>query len=438
MKIAATSQLTRQGLCSQPLQRLLVAATGYMGAQGVIYLAKIVASFLLLRTLTRAEFGLFTIVTGAMGTIAVLADSGLGSAFTALGGKNYDNPPVFSGLACLIRKKRLKFLLAACCLLLPLTGWALHRNGASVTSIPVLLVVLVLTAIPATDAVVLMTVNKLFRRVRNIVAADLLQAMSKLGMVVLVCLLAPSALGASLCVSLAVFIQVAILRHQTSDILSSPPANVDALTPQIRHTVSHAMPTIMFNGIQAQLATYILTFNASVHHVADLGALMRIAVLFNLLSIPLQQIFLPRIARCQSAVQVRQAILSTLCACVIIVGTVFLAGCCFSGQILNLFGMQYAHLGDELVVFWGVSAITFLSNAVWGVALTRAWITYGWVSIPITICLQLAAVTTIDLTSTSGVILFSAISQVTFLLVGSLLIVKGFLHEYGTSSANMA
>lgn len=403
--------------------------SSYFGAQAAIQLANITTGFLLIRALDKAQYGWFTIVTGAMAMISVLADSGLGSAFTAIGGKTYQEASVFSGLANFIRRKRLQFLIIAAFVVLPLSGWALVRNGASVGTTATLLLLVLIAAIPSTDAVVLMTVNKLFSRVRNIVAADLTASLSKLTLVGAVCWLGASTISATLCVLCSLWLQIKLLRRQTSDVLSVTPSPVTQHVPQINQTVLHVLPACIFTCVQAQLAMYILSFFANVEQVADLGALMRLAVAFTFLTIPLQQIFLPRIARCQNQKLLKRSIFGTLIGSGLVAALVVLAGSLMAPWLLMLLGDKYSHLNRELQLFLAVTAVGFVANAAWGIAFSRAWVRHGWANIPLAIGLQVTAAPFIDFTQVSGVIVFAVLSHVASLAVALWLIWSGYNRE---------
>lgn len=431
MKTLAIQDNPNVGRLSVERPRNLSAKlTSYFGAQATVQLANILTGFLLIRALDKSQYGWFTIVTGAMAMISVLADSGLGSAFTAIGGKTYQEPGVFAGLAAFMRRKRLQFLIVACGLVLPVNAWALHKNGASPATTVILLTLIVIAAIPSTDAVVLMTVNKLFSRVRNIVLADLLLSLSKLGLVLFVCWLGASTISATICVLCSLWFQITLLQRQTSDVLKTEVCSVDEYVPQINQTVLHVLPTCIFTCVQAQLATYILSFFASVEQVADLGALMRLAVAFTFLTIPLQQIFLPRIARCQDRARLKISIVGTLIGGAVAALAVVITGSLFAPWLLMLLGEKYAHLDHELLIFLAVTALGFLASAAWGIAFTRAWVMHGWANIPIAIALQIAIAPFIDFTQVSGVIVFASVSHLASFAVAGWLIVTGYRREF--------
>ncbi len=400
------------------------------------------AGLLLVRSMAKPEYAWFTVVNGAMATIAILADSGLGSAFTAIGGKTFQDRAVFASLAKLVRRKRLQFLTLAAGVTLPLVSWALLQNGASVGVTITLSLMIFLAAVLATDAVVLMTVNKLFKRVRNIVVADLTVSLTKLLLVVAICLIGVSAVGATMCLLVALWLQIIVLRRQTADVLTtneglnSDDAPANQFRAQINQTVAHVVPISVFTCLQAQLATYILSFFATSSQVADLGALMRVAVAFTFLALPLSHLFLPAIARCQDRAKLRDMICQTIlgfsAAAVLIVA----AGYLLTPILLAILGDHYTHLRSEMLLFLAVSALGFVTNSVWGVALARAWVIRGWTAIPLTIALQVAVAPFIDFTQVSGVILFTASSYIVSLGIAIWLVLTGYRGEFMIDSNN--
>jgi len=404
----------------------------YASAQGIVQAANIATGFILVRAMPKSEYAWFTIVTAAMATISILADSGLGSAFTAIGGKHYQDHEIFAGLASYIRRKRLRFLAVAAAVTLPFSTWALIRNGTPLWVAILLLLLVVLATMPATDTVVLITVNKLHRRVRNLVEADLWLSLTKLGLVGAIVLLGTSALSALACVVVATWVQFAVLRHQTSDLLGSGLIRSSAIEdfgPQIHQTVVHVLPICIFTCIQGQLSTYILSYFSTSSEVADFGALMRLAVVFTLFSIPIAQLVLPALARCQDANKLR-GLLGRITAGLVLIGLFVVAiAYLFSPYLLWTLGNNYKHLKTELLLFMTVSALGFIANTLWGIAFARGWIKFGWVGIPLTLMLQVGFAFFIDLSEVSGVILFSSINQIVGLVVTTWLILVGLGRE---------
>lgn len=401
-----------------------------MGAQAIVQIANVISGFLLVRSMPKTEYAWFTIAAGAMATISVLADSGLGSAFTSIGGKTYLDKNVFASFARLIRQKRLQFLATASLVAIPIAVWALIGNDASVTSTVVLSVMILVAAVPATDAVVLMTVNKLFGRIKNIVIADLSHSLVKLGLVITIAFVGLSAITAVACSLFAAWVQIAVLRRQTRDVLSASNVNVDAYRPQIRQTVTHMMPMCVFATIQAQLSTYVLTIFAGVSQIADLGALSRVAVIFSFLLVPLQQIFLPAIARQQEPRALKKIALYIFTGFLGIAFIAVTATHLFKDQILILLGDQYVGLGKELLYFLTSSLIGFASNVAWGIALSRSWVRHGWIGIPISIALQMMGLPFLDLSKVTDVILLTTLSQIGSLLVAAIIIARGYQTEF--------
>lgn len=395
-----------------------------------------VTGFILVRLMTKSDYAWFTISNGALATLAVLADSGLGSAFTSLGGKVYGEKGKLSALVILVRRKRFLFLLLSAALTLPLATWALVRNGAPLWMTGMMVILILLAAVPAADSVVLMTVNKLHNRIPSIIAADLWMNFSRLLLIAMLCALGVSAVGVLFCILASIWIQLIVLKRQTADDISATPNFVKDYGCQINRTVASVLPITIFTCFHSQLSTYLLSFFARVDQVADLGALTRLGVAFVLLALPLSHFFVPAIARCQEQYRLKKLILLTILIFTgAAVSVVALSYFC-SPLLLGLLGAKYAHLHLELLLFMAASSLGFISNAIWGIAFARGWVRRGWITIPLSLTLQLAVIAWIDFTSVTSVILFSAVGSVAFLAVGIFITTAGYQIEFPSKASN--
>ena len=95
------------------------------------------------------------------------------------------------------------------------------------------------------------------------------------------------------------WIQVWRLRRQAKDDLVASGAVHGGWTPEIRRFVRHLFPLILFNCIQAHVATWLLSVFAHAQAVADVGALARLSIIFSFFGLPMAQIVIPIIAKTQ-------------------------------------------------------------------------------------------------------------------------------------------
>ncbi len=97
----------------------------------------------------------------------------------------------------------------------------------------------------------------------------------------------------------------------------------------------------------------------------------------------------------------------------------------FSGVFLWVLGPEYSHLQSELICYLSATALAFSAHLFWGIALTRGWVKYGWIEIPLTIALQAIALLSLDLSNLNSAIVFGGISSFGHLVVGVGLVLFG-------------
>jgi uncharacterized membrane protein YqjE len=238
--------------------------------------------------------------------------------------------------------------------------------------------------------------------------------------------------------AVAQWMQTTLLRRQTRADMQNPGEVDPAWQPEFEGAVKNLFPLCLFNCVQGHITTWILSLFAATEQVADVGALARLGIVFTFLSLPLAQLVLPRIARTQEPRRL-------LRLCLLALGGILLAslalaglGVLFAGQVLWLLGTQYAHLHRELAFFLGSLVLGTVANAAWGLCYTRNWVCHAWVQIPLAVFVQVLAACWLDLGRVSHAIVFSALSNLTGLLIAGYLVVRGLNTARQTASAQTA
>lgn len=428
---AATSSPSRW---SRWVRRL----AAYSGAQGIVLLVNAFSGFLLVRGMSKEQYAWFTIANSLQATISVMSDSGLGSAMMAIGGRVCDDRSRFAALMSMAHGLRFKFMLLAASVTLPAGCWVLAKNDAPWPVILTLMVLVTFTSVRSVESVVLGTVNRLHGRVRFLLEADLVVSLSRTVMVALGMLPGLTAILGTAATAAANWMQTAVLRRQTRQDLLEPGEIDPAWKPEFEGAVKNLFPLCLFNCVQGHITTWILSLFAATEQVADVGALARLGIVFTFLGLPLAQLVLPRIARTQEPRRL-------LRLCLLALGGILLAslalaglGVLFADEVLWLLGTQYAHLHVELAFFLGSLVLGTVANAAWGLCYTRNWVRHAWLQIPLAVFVQVLAACWLDLGRVSHAIVFSALSNLTGLLIAGYLVVRGLKAARQTASAQTA
>lgn len=399
---------------------------GFSALQGIVLLVNAVTGFLLVRTLDKQEYAWFTIVNSLLATISILTDSGLTSAMSSVGGRVYNDRERFAELMALTRRFRLIFMTIATGIMLPVGIWMLRLNHAAPWNSALLLLAVVVSAIPAAEAAVLTAANRLHSRLRQIVQADSVMSLSRLTLVSAGAALGGiGAVAASMITAFSQWLQLLVLRRQTHDLATVPHEATGAYREPMLGVVKHMLPMCIFQCVQGQITTWVLSLFANPATVADVGALSRLGIIITFLFLPLQNIVLPMIARAADPVRVRRLCALTLGSSLGMSGVIVGLGIACANPILWLLGPKYTHLHPELACYLIQIAMGFLSHAAMGIAMTRGWVRLGWLHIPLTIAAQIVGAQWLDLSKATGAILFSTISNAAGLLIGGFLIWRG-------------
>jgi hypothetical protein len=168
-------------------------------------------------------------------------------------------------------------------------------------------------------------------------------------------------------------------------------------------------PNTIYYCMQGQLMVFLLSIFGSTRHVAEVGALGRLAVFFGLITSVMTGIVQPRFARCQQKARLKRIYgLTMLGFGLISVGLVTIA-IVLPGPFLWLLGGQYAHLRRELVYVVLLTVIQAFTGAIYVLNAARAWVRNAWLSIPIILCVQIAMIPWVNLGSIRGVALLSSL-----------------------------
>jgi O-antigen/teichoic acid export membrane protein len=368
------------------------------------------AGLLIVRTLPKREYAFYTIGNTMLASILVLADSGISSALTAIGGRVWQDSQRLGSLlntALLLRRQLAALTVLA---VVPVLIWLLAQNGASRLTIVGLVVAVLagsgLELITRIYAVAL----RLRSEILQIQNQALVSALVKLAIVGIALFIFMNAAIAILSVVIGYAVQFVMLRrwvHRQVD--RDAPAD-PAMRSEIVSVLKQQAPHSIYYCLQGQITVWLISIFGNAESVANVGALGRLAVVFALLSSITVEVVLPAFARIQSVHQLRrryfQIVAGYFTVSVLSVAAVAL----FPGQILSVLGHQYSGLHAEGVLMAACALVSTTAALLWAINCARAWIVPPAYLIPCTIVLQVAMITFLNLSTVKGVLLFTMYS----------------------------
>lgn len=398
--------------------RYWITTLGKFGSvQLLVQAVMAVCGFLIVRCLSKPEYAIFVVANTLQGTMNALSDAGATIGLTAIGGKHWQDRHRLGEIlnSTLAIRRRMVTVAVVCGS--PLLVWLLLRNGANLGYAVLLTVITLLGLYFQVGLSAYRVVLQLHSRLGLLQRSDLLLAVLRVLLVggfTLWFLNAALAVGA---MSLCLLVQWWQMRGWAS-------GDTDATAPVraedqsfIYAKIRQVMPDTLFYCFQGQLWVFIISVFGGKGEMADVGALGRIAVVFNVVFIVLNNAVVPAFSRCQDATTLGRRYVQ------IVAGFAFLGAALvgvtwlFPRPLLWIIGGQYAHLQHELALSTALTVISGISTLMWTLNAAKGWTHYLWLDIPLRLSLQAALYFVLDLSTVSGVLWFSLLSTASPLLV---------------------
>ncbi|WP_071191161.1 polysaccharide biosynthesis protein [Trichormus sp. NMC-1] len=398
----------------------------FVSVQIIVQALTLASGIFIVRTLEQREYAYYTIANSMLSTMNILADSGISISLSAIGGKVWQDRYRFGQL--INTAMRFRYYLAAISIsvVTPILIWMLIRNGASIGyAVLITIVVLLGLNFQLTNGV-LIVVPRLHSQINRIQNLDIFSAISRLILLGLGYLSFWNATVAIASASLASGLQRFVLGRLARENIDNQVSRNQEDSKFIFTTIKHSLPNSIFFCIQGQLSVFLISIFGSTQNIAELGALGRIGVIFAVINSVMATIVLPGFSRCQSVVILRRRYFQIL-GLFLLFGILMVTVCyIFPEQILWIIGNKYSHLKNELFMIIIVTVVNSFIDIMISINLSKAWIEYCWIEIPMTLVLQAILLMNLDISTIHGVIIFGFLSRIPPLLVHSVLTYRGF------------
>jgi O-antigen/teichoic acid export membrane protein len=399
------------------LQRWLPIVVKFGFVQSIVQIVGFATGILIVRQLPKREYAYYTIGNTMLSTILLLADSGISSALSSIGGRLWHDNYRFRSLinTALQLRRQLAALTLVC--VVPWLVWLLLQNGAGVQKTAALAVAVLagsgLELVTRIYAVAL----RLRSQIQQIQTQALVAAFVKLAIVGLAAFLWLNALIAILSVVVGYAVQYWMLRKWVSKNLDEDAPSDPKIRSEVLGVIRKQAPHTIYYCFQGQITVWLISVFGSTENVANIGALGRLALILSVLSSVTADVILPAFARIRAVHQLRvrylQIVLGYLATSVVLVGFVAL----FSTQAFSVLGRQYSDLHSEGVLMALSAVLGTMGGLFWAVNASRAWIVPPLLLIPCTLAVQIGLVWILDLSTVRGVLWFSIYSSLPSLIL---------------------
>lgn len=386
------------------------------GLQILVQGVNAITGIVLVRYMPKDDYAWFTIASSLLATLNLLADGGVSTGLTAIGGGIYEQSGRFARL--LHDGLRISFRLSVigCVLATPLFYVLYDRIAAPPWLAVSALLLAALAVWPSVSTVLINVANQLHTRVGVIQVGNIIGAVTRLLLtgVLFVCgwLVTLPAMGAAVVSS---WVTVLFIRKRAKEFLREPAVEV-SYAPELRGFVRSLYANYIFFCLQAQVSTWIIGWLAGSSEVADLGALGRLGVLFVAMTSPINFLALPAIARIREPRLLRQRIALALGGATLLATAVVVVACLFPTPFLWILGGNYGHLTSELPLALTAQGVNMIAALAWSLLLSRGWVRHAWATILSTLIGFAVGAALFSLGTVAGMLKFNTIAAMPTLL----------------------
>lgn len=374
-------------------------------AQLLVQATSFTCGILILRLLSTQEYALYTIANAVLGTMAVLNDGGVTTGAMSQGAKVWPDKDRMGSVLNTALLLRRKFAVASLIVVVPILFYMLRSHDASL----VLSCLISLSLIPAFFAAMSGSLLEIVPKLsQDIASLQTLQVQNNLGRLALLCICLfamPWAFVAVLASGVPQIWMNMKLRFFASRHVDFN-ANADKqIQASILNIVYRVMPASIYYCLSGQITIWLSSVYGSTSTIAQLGALGRIAMLFNLFMVLFGALIMPRFAKLPSEKHILfrrflQVMLLLFALCVLIMGGAWM----FSAQILWVLGPQYAGLNGEVVLSVLASCVGMIAGSAFTLYSNRGWTINPALLIILSLCTIGLGIVLIDISTIRGMI----------------------------------
>jgi O-antigen/teichoic acid export membrane protein len=369
------------------------------------------AGLLIVRTLPKQEYAFYTLAGALVPTLCSLATSGITYAASAVGGRVWEDRRRLGQVAVTAFKVSRVQAAVSAVPVLAIFAWLLHRNGASLATGGAILVLALAAAVSQFAAGLLTVVPRLKGDFQFLQRTEISATVLRL---VLVAVAAWVWLNAELAVLITgvanAFRWLKIRSWVRSNVDLSAPAD-PVMAAEMRQVMMRQWLNEVYYVTQGHISLYLLSIFGGVANVANFGALGRVGVLFAAPGVAMQNIVLPRFARCQEPERLRQLYVQIFAANALVAASPVVLALALPRLILWVLGPQYSGLSYELFLYALSLAMAMLSDAAGGLNAVRAWIVPGWIVMPVWLVTQFVLMAVVGVASLPQVLWISVVTN---------------------------
>jgi O-antigen/teichoic acid export membrane protein len=399
----------------------LVSITG--GTQALVQGLGLLTGLFIVRTLSIKEYAYYTIANTMLGTMSVLADSGISTGVMAEGAKVWNNNKGLGEILVTALSIQKIFAILSLAVSVPIMAYLLSRQHAGWLTITLITIAL----IPAFLAFLTDSIFEIVPRLKGEIVPlqknQILVAIIRFVTIVAGLLFIPFTAIALLANGIPRIYGNFKLKKIVYKNVNKHEHQNEQIKKSIYSFVKKMAPGAIYLCLWGQITPWLISFFGNTRSIAEVGALGRLNMSLALVSSVFAMVIIPKFAITQNNKWVllkRMGVIFLmlfLLTIFVIAATYF-----FPGPFLFLLGNKFSHLHIELVYSFLGACIMLMSTVSFSLYSSKGWLMNPLFSISINITFIIVGALIFNFSSLKGVLLFNV-----FLSISELLLHGGFL-----------
>ncbi len=418
------------------IQYLIKTLSKFISIQLIVQALNLASGILIIRTLSKQEYACFTLANAMQATMNTLADSGIGSALSAIGGRVWQDPYRFGQLINTAMYLRRYLAVITTLVVTPILFWMLLQNGASIGYTLLLISAILIELYFYLNIGVLIVVPRLYSKIDKLQQLSLLSSGSRFLFLIGGSLIFLNALVGAFSSTVASGLQNLMLWFSVKDTIDVKSEINKEDKIEILKIVKTQAPNTIFYCIQGQVTIWLITLFGNTANIAEVGALGRLAVIFSLITSIMTNIVLPSFSRTQSYEILIRKYKQIIFSYVFLSLIILLLSMFFPKQLLLILGKNYSSLEKELFFFAMAAVTNAITSILWSINASKGWTEEAWLFIPTIIITQIILLLFLDVSNIIGISIFSTLSVIPASCINFYMVYKGILQTRDLQKQN--
>lgn len=389
----------------------------FFSFQIFLQLLTALTGILIIRSLTKQEYALYTISFAMQSSMTTLSEIGIASVVTSAAGKVWNDPSKFGSLFNTALRLRRYLMLAAGVFIVPLLFYLLLDQGATVVYSFAISLVIILDLQYKISANYKTIVPRFHSQVVSILKTESKTQSLRFVLVVTSLIIYCNTFILNIISLITSFLHNKIIsKYSDSKLDQNAPVDFRYQKQMMSIVKSQILYTIFF-VTQGQMTIFIISYFGTTENISDVGALSRLALIFNIFIAGVTNYLVPKFSKEESIERLRNMFFFSVTA-FILFSFLFVAGSVlFPRYFLLILGDKYQGLSYELPLMVTLSVVNGFIGLVYSLNYSKSWIKSNWIIIPSTILLQVIFVSYLNLSNVNNVLFLGIVSLLPTVLV---------------------